>query len=138
MRSTDDDARTATNREAVHRYSDAWRAGDLAVLIGCYAEDFTLHYFGGSSLAGDHVGKAAALKALAEVTRRTNRKLIAIVDVMAGPNRAAIIARERFEKNGKVAELDRLLVYRVADGKLAECWVYDGDQALVDQFLTSD
>jgi len=128
-------AHAAANLDTVTRYCAAWRAGDLAALLACYHEDFTLHYAGASSLAGDHIGKAASLKALAEVTRRTNRKLIEIVDVMAGPARATVIARERFEKAGKTAELERVLVYRIEEGKLAECWVYDADQALVDEFL---
>jgi uncharacterized protein len=129
------DQASTTNLAVVTRYCAAWRSGDLQTLLDCYHEHFTLHYFGRNPLAGDHVGKAAALKALGEVTRRTNRKLLAIVDVMAGPHRATVIARERFEKGGLSAELDRVLVYAIKDGKLAECWVYDSDQALVDQFL---
>ena len=32
-------------------------------------------------------------------------------------------------------EIERLLKYTVRDGKLAECWVYDEDQRLVDELL---
>jgi hypothetical protein len=70
-------------RLAVGRYASAWLAGDRAALAACYHNDFTLHYFGHNPLAGDHAGKVGALGILAEVTRRTNRKLLAIVDVMA-------------------------------------------------------
>ena len=87
-------------------------------------------------MAGDHAGKAAALGVLAEVTRRANRRLLAIVDIMAGPERGALLVRERFERDGRTAEVERLLVYApVRDGLLGECWVYDQDQALVDAFL---
>jgi ketosteroid isomerase-like protein len=130
-----DEARTAANRAVVQRYAGAWAAGDLAALYACYHLDFTLHYFGDSPLAGDHVGLAAAMAALAEVGRRTNRRLVKIVDAMAGPERAVIIAREAFERDGVVTELDRVLVYAIKEDLLAECWVYDGDQALVDGFL---
>ena len=67
-------------RQAISRYATAWLAGDRASLAACYHDDFTLHYFGRNPLAGDHTGKAAALGILAEVTRRTNRRLLAIVD----------------------------------------------------------
>jgi ketosteroid isomerase-like protein len=107
---------------AVGRYASAWLAGDRAALAACYHDDFTLHYFGRNPLAGDHTGKAAALGVLAEVTRRTNRKLLAIVDVMAGPERGALLVRERFERDGRTAEVERLLVYAVHDGLLSECW----------------
>ncbi len=80
--------------------------------------------------------RPTALGILAEVTRRTNRRLLAIVDVMAGPERGALLVRERFERDGRTAEVERLLVYAVRDGLLSECWVYDQDQAQVDAFLT--
>jgi uncharacterized protein len=122
-------------RLAVSRYASAWLAGDRAALAACYHEDFTLHYFGRNPLAGDHAGKAAALGILAEVTRRTNRRLLAIVDVMAGPERGALLVHEHFERDGRTAEIERLLVYTVRDGLFCECWVYDQDQTLVDVFL---
>ena len=132
---TDNQAAIEHNREAVTRYARAWLAGDRAALAACYHEDFTLHYFGRNPLAGDHRGKMAALAILVEVTRRTNRKLLGIVDIMAGPARGALLVRERFEREGKAAEFERLLVYAVRDGLLWECWVWDRDQAAVDAYL---
>jgi len=55
---------------------------------------------------------------LAKFAARTNRKLISIVDVMAGPERGVIIARESFERDGHRAEFERILVYGIKDGKL--------------------
>ncbi|MBR1284554.1 nuclear transport factor 2 family protein [Bradyrhizobium sp. AUGA SZCCT0177] len=132
---TDSQAAIERNREAVTRYARAWLAGDRAALAACYHDDFTLHYFGRNPLAGDHRGKMAALAILAEVTRRTSRKLLGIVDIMAGPERGALLVRERFERDGKAAEFERLLVYAVRDGLLGECWVWDQDQAAVDAYL---
>jgi hypothetical protein len=54
---------------------------------------------------------------------------------MAGPERGALLVRERFERDGKAAEFERLLVYAVRDGLLGECWVWDQDQAAVDAYL---
>ena len=123
------------NRQAVTRYATAWLAGDRTALAACYHEDFTLHYAGRNPLAGEHRGKADALAILAEVTRRTNRKLLGIIDIMAGPERGALLVRERFERDGKAAEFERLLVYAVRDGLLWECWVWDRNQAAVDVYL---
>lgn len=129
---------SAANLAVMRRYCAAWRAGDRVALRDLYHDEFTLHYFGQNPLSGDHVGKAAALRALAEVGRRTNRKLLDIIDCMAGPQRATVIAREAFERNGRSAEVDRVLVYTIKDGQLHHCWVYDGDQAVVDRFLADD
>lgn len=127
--------RQAANLAVAERYAAAWLAGDRAALAGCYHDDFTLHYFGNNPFTGDHVGKAAALTTLAKFSQRTGRKLLGIVDVMAGPERATVIARESFDRDGRKAELERVLVYTIKDDKLHECWVYDGDRTLVDSFL---
>jgi len=122
-------------RRAVSGYAAAWLAGDRQTMLASYHDDFTLHYFGRNPLAGIHRGKPAALAILAEVTRRSKRKLSGIVDVMAGPERGALLVREIFQRDGKTAEAERLLVYAVRDELLWQCWVYDQDQALVDAFL---
>jgi ketosteroid isomerase-like protein len=122
-------------RRAVSGYAAAWLAGDRQAMLASYHDDFTLHYFGRNPLAGIHRGKPAALAILAEVTRRSNRKLSGIVDVMAGPEHGALLVREIFQRDGKTAEVERLLVYSVRDQLLWQCWVYDQDQALVDAFL---
>lgn len=132
---TDDARRTAANLEAVTRYANAWKAGDLPALRNCYHDDFTLHYFGKHPLAGDHVGKGASLATLADVSRRAKRSLVEIIDVMAGPRRAALVVREHFARDAEEATLLRVLVYSVNDGLLRECWVFDADQARVDHFL---
>lgn len=125
----------AENLSVVTRYAAAWRAGDLATLVGCYHDDFTLHYGGMSAFAGDHAGKPKALQVLGEVSRRTCRKLVDIVDVMAGEARAVIIARERFSRGDETVEIERTLIYTVVDGLLHACWLLERDQALVDRFL---
>ena len=122
-------------RRAVSGYAAAWLAGDRQAMLASYHDDFTLHYFGRNPLAGIHRGKPAALAILAEVTRRSNRKLSGIVAVLAGPERGALLVREIFRRDGKTAEVERLLVYAVRDELLSQCWVYDQDQALVDAFL---
>ncbi len=130
-----DTARIAAVHAAVTRYATAWLTGDRAAITACYHDEFALHYAGQNPLAGTHRGKAAALAVLAEVARRTSRKLLGVDDVMAGPRRGAILAREHFSRDGRTAEFERLLVYAVRDGLLSECWVYDQDQAKVDSFL---
>lgn len=122
-------------RDAVERYARAWAAGDMAAIFACYGEDFTLHYAGSNALSGDHVGKAAALATLADFSRRTGRRLVRIVDVLAGRERGVVVAREALGPDGARVEVERTLVYRVADGVFTECWVYDQDQPLIDRLV---
>jgi uncharacterized protein len=122
------------NLAAVQRYADAWKRGDAAALIACYHDDLTLHWFGASPQAGTHRGKAAAIAALVRVQQLTNRKLLEIRDVLASDDHAVLLTRERFERDGRTLELERVLVFRVAGDQLAECWLYDRDQRAVDEF----
>jgi hypothetical protein len=126
---------TERNLAAVQRYADAWRSGDVARLVDCYHDEFTLHYGGANPFSGRHAGKPAALAVLAEVTRRTGRRLDAIIDVAAGPERAIVIARETFARGSETATVERVLVYAVKDDRLHQCWLFESDQATVDRFL---
>ena len=72
----DETADRNANAAIVRAYALAWQDGGLATLVGFHHDEFVLHYFGQSQLAGDHVGKPAALAALAKVRQLTNRKLI--------------------------------------------------------------
>ncbi|MBI3768577.1 MAG: nuclear transport factor 2 family protein [Deltaproteobacteria bacterium] len=120
--------------EVVKRYADAWAANDLPTIVDSYHDEVVVHYFGRSPLAGTHTGKPACLALLMQVTAKTNRRLIAIQDVLAGAEYGAIIARERFERDGRSVEIERLLRYCVRDGRLSECWIHDEDQRLVDEY----
>jgi hypothetical protein len=83
-------------------------------------------------LAGTHRGKASALAALGEATRRSSRQLVEIVDVLAGRELGALVAVERVGPEGQTTDIRRVLVYRVRDELLVECWLYDENQRLVD------
>lgn len=131
-------AKLPSDRDAiesvVRRYADAWKDNDLKAIVDSYHDEVVFHYFGRSPLAGTHRGKPACLALLMQVRERTNRRLIGIRDVLAGDEFGAIVAHERFVRDGRTLELDRVLLYRVRDGRLSECWVYDEDQRAVDEF----
>ena len=57
--------------DTVRRYAEAWKANDIAAVFDLYHDEFVLHYFGDSPLAGDHVGKEAAIQVLVEATQRS-------------------------------------------------------------------
>lgn len=117
-------------------YADAWVAKDIERLLAFYAEDVAFHYFGSSDLAGTHVGKQASVAAMVEASSRASRELVEIIDILAGETLGGIVAVERLTRPDADIEprnLRRVLMYRVnAEGQIAECWVLDEDQPLVD------
>ncbi|RYF92490.1 MAG: nuclear transport factor 2 family protein [Caulobacteraceae bacterium] len=129
---TDDDRRRA-HIAVLKRYRDAWSAGDIAALFALYADDFVLHWNGNNPLAGAHVGKPAAIAALSSFTRKTDRRLVGVLNIMADADKAVMIARERLAGR----EVDRTLIYRTDGEKVVECWVLDADQAWIDGLLNA-
>ena len=112
-------------------YATAWLAGDLEQILASYHDDIELHYMGDSPLTGDHIGKDAAFAALGQASVRSARKLIEIEDVLVGDRLGALLAIEEIGQPPR--RVRRVLVYRVLDDKLRECWLYDEDQRFVDQ-----
>jgi hypothetical protein len=119
----------------LREYADAWLAADLERILGAYHEDVVLHYMGESSLAGTHTGKEAAFAALGQASQRSARRLIEVEDVLVGAGLGAILAVE--ELGDPPRRVRRVLLYRVEDGKLRECWLYDEDQRFVDALWSS-
>lgn len=124
----------STIHAVVKRYAEAWIANDLRVIVDSYHDEVVFHYFGRSPLAGIHRGKAACLAILKQVREKTNRRLVSVRDILAGEHFGVIVAVERFERSGASVEIERMLRYSVRDGKLAECWIYDEDQRVVDEY----
>ena len=125
-----------TPLEVVRRYADAWSAGDAATVVSLYHDDIVLHWFGENPLAGDHVGKPAALAALGQMFARTKRGAPEIHDVLGSETHAAILAKEHWMDGDTPIAINRVLVFHVRDGLLSECWVYDEDQRGVDAILS--
>ena len=125
----------ATTAAVMQRYAEAMRTGDGATIRASYHDDIVLHYAGDNPLSGEHRGLAAMLEAMGRLRRRTERRLLAVVDVMVGAQRGCIVLREAFMRDGQTHEIERLGVYRVKGGKIVECWVFDEDQALMDRLL---
>ena len=117
-------------------YAKAWLASDLEKVLASYHEDIELNYMGESSLAGTHRGRDAAFAVLAHASTRTARKLIDVEDVLVGESLGALIAVEELGDPAK--RVRRVLLYRVQDEKLRECWLFDEDQRFIDSMWSQE
>jgi uncharacterized protein len=117
----------------VVRYAHAWEAGDIATLIGCYADDVVAHYGGSSPFAGTHCGKDRFLEVLITTAGLGNRRLVSVDQVHDDGETGAIFATETFDVDGVPVTVQRALRYLIRDGLIAECWLFDMDQHLVDR-----
>jgi len=91
---------------------------------------------GESPLAETHRGRDAAFVALGQASVRTSRKLIAVEDVLVGDSLGALIALEDLGNPSR--RVRRVLLYRVQDQKLRECWLFDEDQRFIDDLWSKE
>ncbi|MBU3703262.1 MAG: nuclear transport factor 2 family protein [Ilumatobacteraceae bacterium] len=129
-------ADAAETARTLQRYARAWLASDLDTVLASYHDDIELHYMGASPLAGTHRGRDAAFAALAQASVRTARKLIDVEDVLVGESLGALIAVE--DLGDQPQRVRRVLLYRVEDEKLRECWLFDEDQRFIDGLWSKD
>ncbi|CAB4702147.1 MAG: nuclear transport factor 2 family protein [Actinobacteria bacterium] len=118
-------------RRVLRAYAEAWLSSDLEKVLASYHDDIELHYMGQSPLAGTHRGRDAAFAALGQASARTSRRLIDVEDVLVGDSLGALIAVE--DLGDPAQRVRRVLLYRVQDEKLRECWLFDEDQRFIDQ-----
>lgn len=117
-------------------YAEAWLASDLEQVLASYHDDIELHYMGQSPLAGCHRGRDAAFAALGLASVRTSRRLVAVDDVLVGDALGALVTVE--DLGDPPRRVRRVLLYRVEDAKLRECWLFDEDQRFVDDLWSRE
>ena len=122
--------------ETLRAYADAWLAADVENVLGAYHDDIVLHYMGESPLAGTHSGKEAVFTILGQASYPASRKLIDVQDVLVGDEFGALVAVEDLGDPPK--RVRRVLLYRVEDSKLRECWLFDEDQRFIDKLWSSE
>ncbi len=98
---------SAETLATLRRSAENWLTGNLEGVLGAYADDAVFHYFGDTDVAGTHTGKAAAVEAMAAVSARAARRIVEIVDVLAGDRLGAIIAIEELTRDDEVATIRR-------------------------------
>ena len=126
----------AQTERVLRAYATAWLASDLDTVLASYHDDIELHYMGQSPLAGTHRGREAAFVALGQASARTQRVLIDVEDVLVGESLGALIAVEDLDDPPQ--RVRRVLLYRVEDGKLRECWLFDEDQRFIDSLWSKE
>ena len=127
---------THPNEELVRRAFDAFANGDVDTLRGLMDDDSVWHAPGRNPLAGDHRGVEAILGYFArtmELTGGTFRS--ELHDVVANDEHVVSLFVGRGQREGKSLEASNVLVSHVRNGKLAETWLYPGDQYAADEFF---
>ena len=127
------------NAELIQNMLDTGRQDGFQATRQYYADDLTFLFPGRSALAGRYSKEEFFGKYDARVHELTNGRfeIVEVVDVLASDNRAALLVKERFERDGKEPLVVlRVALYRVRAGQICEFVVFDDDQYAVDDFYS--
>lgn len=117
-------------------YFEALEAGDFATVAATFADDVVWHQPGANRFSGVHRGSAAVGELIGGMmtvsegtfTLRRNAPLMVNGDIVAAPVHWTA-QRAGAEMDGVGVDL-----MRVADGKVAEVWLFTADPAEEDAF----
>jgi uncharacterized protein len=120
----------------ITRYFEALESGDFATVAAQFADDVVWHQPGANRFSGLHRGSDAVgamiggMMTVSEgtFTLRRNAPLMVNGDVVAAP------VQWTAKRSGAEMDCVGVDVMRVADGKVAEVWLFTADPAEEDAF----
>ncbi len=124
------------NIEIVRAYFDAVKRGDLEAVGAALHDDLVWHQPGASSVSGRYAGKQQVFGLLGrfmEISQGSFR--ISRVDaIMSNGELVSAMIEFAAEANGRTMSMPGVDLFRLADGKIVECWLFSGDQDQEDAF----
>jgi ketosteroid isomerase-like protein len=116
----------------------AWEAisrGDVETLLDALEPDVVWHATArGTPWFGTHRGAESVVDYLARVGEASEFFEATLADVLASDERVLLIFHAAFRRQGRVAELDYLLLARIREGRVAEMWTTPLDPATIEAF----
>jgi uncharacterized protein len=122
--------------EVMERYVEAWERNDWEAATAIWADDVVHHVPGRSRLAGDFFGKQAFLDHYGRVFAELGGtiEVVEFHDVLVSEDHAVALVKERAVRGERSLEFNRVVVYHLHDGKIAETWSHDYDLYALDEF----
>jgi uncharacterized protein len=126
----------STNAELLKQYVEASERKDWEAATAFWADDVVLHVQSRNPLAGDFVGKRPFLEHYGRLFAELGgtMELVEVREVLLGAEHAVALVKERAVRGERRLEFDRVNVYHLRGGKIAEIWSYDSDPYALDEF----
>jgi ketosteroid isomerase-like protein len=115
-----------------------YTGGDQDPVGAMLTDDVVWHVPGESVIAGDYRGRDAVLRHFAR--RRTLAEATFRIDVrgvLADDERTVILAGGEIDRDGETFAWGTVGIFRIAEGRIAECWVVPHDQDAFDEIWSA-
>lgn len=123
------------NEDLVRRGYAAFQSGDMATLNELLADDVVWHAPGRNQLSGDFRGREAVLATFQKTFELTDGSFkLDIHDVLANDAHVVVLVTATAQREGRSLDDNSVQVFEIADGKVAEQWLYPGDSYAGDEF----
>jgi ketosteroid isomerase-like protein len=123
----EDDMSEHPNVTTVNRMTQAIIEQDKDALGQIFTDDFVFHLRGPYERAGDHAGVAGLLETIGSIFETTNGDVqLEQVFCVGMDGWAAEWEHGVFGRKGNTLESDNAFVYRFADDRIAEMWMFLG------------
>ena len=118
------------------KYTDALAAKDFGTVAGMFAADIVWHQPGDHQLAGTYRGQAAVGELLGAQMAATQGtfELSVTGDFMINGDTVAIPVHFSGQRDGVAMSMAGVDVIRIAEGQVAEVWLFSADQPAEDAF----
>ena len=125
-------------RDFHDRQNRFYAGGEQGPVAAMLTDDVTWHVPGGSAIAGDYRGRDEVLRYFArrrELSDATFR--IDVRGVLADDKRTVILAGGAVEHDDETSTWGTVSIFRLAEGRIAECWMVPHDQHAFDEIWSS-
>jgi ketosteroid isomerase-like protein len=108
--------------------------GDVEALVELLTDDIAWHVPGRNAIAGDYRGTQEVIDYFARRRAQARGSFrVEVRRVLADDEFAIQLAGGHAEIDGEHHEWETVGIYRIADGKIAECWLVPFDQYAFDR-----
>jgi ketosteroid isomerase-like protein len=120
------------------RQNRFYAGGDQESVRAMLTEHVVWHVPGRSAVAGDYRGRDEVLRYFARRRKLADATFrIDVRGVLADDERTVILARGEVEQGGETFTWGTVGIFRISEGRIAECWVVPYDQDAFDEIWSS-
>jgi ketosteroid isomerase-like protein len=126
------------NERVMRAYMEAWLDDDWDRAGSFYADDLRMNVPGRSPLAGSWASPGDFFQAYRHAFELLGGtiEVTGVHDLLVSDDHAVALVGERAIRGDRTLDLNRVVVYHLRDGRIAEVWVHDHDLYELDEFWT--
>ncbi|MGH2793058.1 MAG: nuclear transport factor 2 family protein [Actinomycetota bacterium] len=124
------------NEELIRKGYDAFVRGDIEGVAGFLHPDVVWHVGGTSPLSGVYKGHGELMELFGRLAEFTGGSIaVSARDILASEDHVIVLTRITGKRGDRILEDDGVAVFKVADGKATEVWVFAENQGAIDSFF---